>query len=389
MTLIGRGGRQLLVLPLALLPACSQNDDAAPQPTSTTTAAAAARPTALPCGREAETGPAGSDGIVPLGAFVSDSDDLKSIWLWESRIAYISEERFAVVCDLESGTTTVLSRAKAGHFLDTIRADENSVVWAEYDRDPNDRSGNPAEQTGANWTVYVHDLRDHRTTPIANGGPKGLYFPEPIPEIAWPFVVWLDLPPAGGSDEQGQDLVSFDLRDGTRRVLSSGTHPYWPQVTEGLVYFSAQTEKGNDIHVVAADGSSPPRRLTHEGDAHELDARNGWVAWPRYPLDHDPSTLQPDVPIAVLRVGSTTARVATTGQRWVVVGDGFVVASTTDREFGTLIVGTDGRWLRAFEGDNVSSYEMSIDGDRVAWVTVDYPEGKRKLVYLHLGRVQR
>lgn len=181
--------------------------------------------------------------------------------------------------------------------------------------------------------------------------------------------------------------MAYDLRTNARRTLSSGNYPYSPQITEGHVYFSAKTEASRDLHVVAADGSSPPRRLTHEGGVDVIDARNGWVTWIRFPPKRNPSETIGDLPAVALRIGSTDTRVVGSAQHVVRAGPGFVVGYSVELA-GNFVVNGDGTDLRPFAiGDDHGLGGTSVDGDRIVWATVDDPLGKRKPVYLRIGRV--
>jgi hypothetical protein len=362
------------VVLVVALPACGGEGDAPSAPVAADT------PTAMPCGREADTGAAGPDGIVPLGAFVSVSNDFTDVWLWGSRVAYVSEERAVVVCDLRTGEARVVGRVdRAKEFVGGVRAHGDTVVWTEYENTMHPEGAAP-------WVMRVHDLRRGRTSSIATGSPRGRYFTTPEPEIEGSTVVWLDLPANGPADD-GPDLVAYELRTGTRRTLSSGTYPYSPHITQGQVYFSAKTEESRDLFVVPADGSSPPRRLTHEGGVDELDARNGWVTWLRFPVHHDPRETIGDLPVVALRIGTTETRVVASGVHPPRAGNGVVFGSSVEVN-GYFVVNADGTDLRTFPNTEHQA-DWSIDGNRVAWSTVDNPLGKRKPAYLRIGRVER
>lgn len=379
MTLTEPGGRLLLVLALALLSACSQNDAAAPQPTSTTTAAAATRPTALPCGREAETGPAGPDGIVPLGAFASPSNDFRDLWLWGSRVAYVSEERAVVVCDLGTGDARVVGTVdRAEKYVHTARGSGDTVVWAEFEATADPAGLSP-------WEIRAHDLHNGRTWLVASGRPRDDHPAFPAPVIEGSTITWVEVPP-DRSRRENPDIVAYDVHARTRRVLAAG---YYPLISDGQAYFTASTEKGADLYVVPVDGSSPARRLTHEGTVRGMDARNGWVVWTRSE-DRDPRVTAEDrQPIVALQAGSTAPRVVAEGTYSPRAGNGFVVADSSDVD-GYFLVKIDGTDLRPFTASgNLGMANVSVDGDRIAWATVDDPLGKRKPAYLRIGRVER
>jgi hypothetical protein len=290
-----------------------------------------------------------------------------------------------VVCDLSTGTADVVARQKSGRgVLDWVRADRQALVWIDFDRPIN------SAVTGSPWTMYARDLSTATTTVIATGRPKGGHFTLPEPEIEWPYVVWTDLPRTGDIHALGPELVVYDLRDGSRRALSSGNFPDQPSVTNGLVYFTAKTEHPRprpdvrDLYVVPADGSKPSARLTSEDDdlVTEARARNGWVAWTLHPKA--PKESVGELPILTLRAGTSTPLRVATG-RPVEPGSDLVVY---EFEASLYAVRPDGGqpFTVLKEGLDFAS-RWSIDGNRIAFVTVDDPDGERQPARLRIVRL--
>ena len=340
-------------------PACSRSDD---RPT----------PSSMPCGRAA-----GRDA-----SFLSATTELGRLWLWGSRLAYAPQAKSAVVCDLTSGDVRVLGRQRSGlGTIGSVRGSRDTVVWVDFDGVADEAV------SGSAWTMYAHDLVTGGTYTIAAGAPKDGYFTLPSPEIEWPYVVWTDLPSTGDLATLGPELVAYDLRDGSRRVLSSSaTFPDEAAVTNGLVYFSAKTTNTRDLYVAPADGSAPPRALTHETDnvVTDVAARAGWVMWSLHPKQSD----QPvgALPLRGLRAGSTTAVPIGTGHGPQPGID--LVVYFADTLHAVFLVEQRPEVVLAREGIDLGP-RWSVDGSRVAFVTVDDPNATRKPAHVHIVDVGR
>lgn len=365
---------------VVLSSACSQGEDEA-------------RPERIPCGR-ARAGGEHKDGVRRLGRFVFDEADVTSLSLWGSRLAYVRDGAAAVVCDLDSGRPRVVGRARAGRTIEWLRGDGEIVVWVEADVD--DAKSTPGSDplgppmTGRPWAIHAYDLRRGRGHVIATGGPRDGYWTEPEPEVEWPWVVWLDLPISGNLETDGPVLVSHSLRDGTRRVLSARNFPLESGITDGRVYFDARTDAGRDLHVVPPDASTPPERLTENGTITEPVVGNGWVTWASLPRTRDLEVPLGDLPLAALRAGSRAPIEAGRG-KWAVPDDGFLLVYSVEqatalfvRRIGTTDAGIE---LAGQEFDLGSG--VSVDGDRIAWVTFDDPYGLQRPSYLNIARIER
>lgn len=281
-----------------------------------------------------------------------------------------------VVCDLSTGTTAVVARRTSGRgVLDWVRADRDTLVWIDFDGPVNSAT------TGSPWTMYARDLSTARTTTVATGRPKDGHFTLPEPEIEWPYIVWTDLPRKGDINALGPELVVYDLRDGTRRALSSGNFPHDPSVTNGLVYFTAKTSETRDLYVVPADGSKPFARLTSEKHdvVTQARARNGWVAWTLHPKA--PKGPVDELPILALRAATSTPLRVATG-RPAEPGRDFVVYHFESSVYAVRPGG--GEPFTVVKEDLDFASRWSLDRNRIALVTVDDPDGDRRPARLRI-----
>ncbi len=290
-----------------LLPACSGGSRSAPDqaPTTETLPIIRTQPTAT------ITPPAGT---------------VESLTAWDHYVAWVGQSPEALagdrdtdqvlVHDLKAQTTRVV--AKTGFRNGTIvrvRGHGDHVVFLDQARIPS--GGEPATP----WVAYVASVQTGQTQRIAASAGRLDEAMPAVPNIAGPWVVWLELVDA----ERGTVRIrSFNHKDGTHRVLAeqvSAGQATIDDTTEAVFFDDENGEGAWDVYRVPADGSGPAVRVTSSGATAFPIARNGGVVW------QQPTTGASDS-LWYAPISSPERAVRVTGQRNAtnaVPGKGFVL----------------------------------------------------------------
>lgn len=339
-----------------------------------------------PCASEGRTSAPNPGTVNSIGLFKAANRHIRSLALWGSRVAYLSGGlRTVVVCDLRAGKASVVAEAPRNSQFGSVVGDGDTIVWTVFRPKG---TGSTLSAQGEPWSIYARDLEKAETTQIASGEPRGGHYVSPSPEIDWPYVAWLDLPATADLETRGPELVVYDLRTASRRIVASGNFPGSGGITDGRIYFDAKTESGGrDLYAAPVDGSSPPVRLTNEGTVIAPRVGNGWITWLRFPATRDLNVPLGDVPVMALKAGSTTSTTVGSGKA-ALPGAGYVLIHSVEA------AGLQVAWINGEKPPTVlatQEFELgagwAADENRIAWMSVDDPLGKRAPAFLNLGHV--
>src|SRR5581483_215571 len=126
-----------------------------------------------------------------------------------------------------------------------VRGSEEMLVYTDMAAVPTDQS--PLVP----WKIALSDVRTGRQEILAEGDDQHEEAYAPLPEIDFPWVVWAEVPRVNDPGH-GLDVVSYDIRAKSRRVIVHATTPGEVFVQNGIVYYDADSGSGQrDVFQVA------------------------------------------------------------------------------------------------------------------------------------------
>jgi hypothetical protein len=286
--------------------------------------------------------------------------------LWGRYVSFTPNAEGVVVCDLHTGRVTTVARKANGSSVlyDYTAGSRQTVVFSSLSRvpDPNRENGS------VDWTISSMDVRTGARRDLAKSTEPTGVDRLPLPQVDWPWVVWLQSHASSSSGGQPADLHVVDLRDAHHDVRPLGAGATSVGITNGMVVYDTPGTPAaagdRDLFMVPAEGGRPETRLTNVGDVGNFIVANGGVVFSRHrgpaglwmmPVDGS----QPAVDLGAGRHGVPGRGFALMNRI-----DGLFVQRAADRR-SLLLVGPDG--VDGQFVDNETKYD--VDGDIVLWAT--------------------
>ncbi len=299
--------------------------------------------------------------------------------IWDRYLSYTPKRNSVVLCDLATGRTAEVARAKApGEMFDYAVGSGDKVVYAVLSGVPNADRPVPVK-----WRLEVLDLGSGKRRRLDEFSVTYAGVPRPMAAGRW--VLWTRPTVSGTS------VVTFDHRTGRTRIVASGERKAGNAgVSEGgLVAFDGEGPSGSrQVFVTPADGTGAARPITDHAAVRPIAVANGRVAWRDTPAGGPEQRW-------TTAIGSDEPPRSVDAMARVVPGADFMVAEVpVEGDLPRLAVhdvnrpGTSWPLLPENERVDLGSY-WDVSGDLIAWVSIELDSAGQVKRHLRLARVVR